>query len=584
MASALWFADFETTIDVKEGGDWARVWAWCVMEIGNPDNEFHGTDIASFIDFTAENGGTYYFHNLAYDGEYILCELNKNAFTYSDKRKLEAGEFSWLMSGMGKVYGMSICFDRVGKRVKRATFKDSLKKLPMPISAVAKAFGTSVTKGDLNYAEWREPGHELTPEELDYIRRDVRIGAEALAVQFAEGLDALTLGADALKSFRNSIKHYSALFPLLSKRIDDEIRRAYRGGYCYVNPGIEGREIRCGIVYDVNSLYPSVMYDMPLPVGIPQLFKGEYEEDRLYPLYIQHFTATFEIRKDHLPTVQLKNSTSFAPTVYIKEAPEPLSMSMTNVDLQLFMEHYDVEIHSWDGGIKFRSRTGVFASYIDHWTEIKETSTGGKRTIAKLMLNSLYGKFGTGLDVTGKYPVFNENGVVAYKRGPEESRDPVYTSVAVFTTSYARDRMIRTAQACGDRFLYCDTDSVHLSGLKPPDIDIHPTRRGAWKFEGRFNRAKYLRPKTYAEEFTVFKQGRLVDELDVKCAGFSEQFRGVILHDGEGNEIVKEGDVPEMRPITLDDFNVGFHTSYGRLAKEHAPGGVILRRAPFTIS
>mgnify|MGYP002512467155 CR=1 FL=1 len=41
------------------------------------------------------------------------------------------------------------------------------------------------------------------------------------------------------------------------------------------------------MVLDVNSLYPSVMYDSDLPFGTPIFFKGEYIEDEIYPLYTQ---------------------------------------------------------------------------------------------------------------------------------------------------------------------------------------------------------------------------------------------------------------------------------------------------------
>ena len=51
---------------------------------------------------------------------------------------------------------------------------------------------------------------------------------------------------------------------------------------------------------------------------------------------------------------------------------------------------------------------GIFTEYIDKWITRKNEATisgnKGQRTLAKLMLNALYGKFATSLDVQSKIP------------------------------------------------------------------------------------------------------------------------------------------------------------------------------------
>ena len=66
-----------------------------------------------------------------------------------------------------------------------------------------------------------------------------------------------------------------------------------------------------GTVLDVNSLYPSVMYDKKLPFGEPVFFQGEYKQDKVYDLYIQMITCSFTIKKNKIPTIQIKNNRSF---------------------------------------------------------------------------------------------------------------------------------------------------------------------------------------------------------------------------------------------------------------------------------
>ena len=70
------------------------------------------------------------------------------------------------------------------------------------------------------------------------------------------------------------------------------------------------------------------------------------------------------------------------------------TLTLTNIDLELFLEHYDHSEITYHGGFKFKRITGLFKSYIDYWMEEKikagKEGNGAKRQIAKLMLNSLY--------------------------------------------------------------------------------------------------------------------------------------------------------------------------------------------------
>ena len=87
-----------------------------------------------------------------------------------------------------------------------------------------------------------------------------------------------------------------------------------------------------------------------------------------------------------------------------------------------------------------------------------------------------------------------------------EGSKPVYTPLGVFITAWARDKTIRAAAANHDRFLYADTDSLHLLGTTPPDnLEIHSTRLGAWKIEGTFDRGIFVRAKQYQRRVMVFR-------------------------------------------------------------------------------
>ena len=168
--------------------------------------------------------------------------------------------------------------------------------------------------------------------------------------------------------------------------------------------------------------------------GEPIFYNGKYETDKIYDLYIQMITCSFELKKDKIPTIQIKNSMSFMDNQYLESSNgEIVALCLTSVDLKLFLEHYNVYDLTYVNGWKFRSISGLFCEYIDKWTKIKIESkangNSGMYTLAKLMLNSLYGKFALCPDVRSKYPILDENGIVHYKLYEKEVRDGIYLPV-----------------------------------------------------------------------------------------------------------------------------------------------------------
>lgn len=566
-------ADFETTTNIED----CRVWAWAACEVENSDRIEFGNSVETFIEFCTNHSGTYYFHNAAFDCEFILSYLLNNGFEYADD--LRTKTFNTLISNAGKFYQMKVCFEKKGKhKSKSCTFKDSLKKLPMRVEAVAKAFHLSISKLSIDYDEAREKGHELTQEELDYISNDVRIVAQALKTQFDKGLTKLTIGSDALTGFKETIgDKWFDLFPVLTLEMDEDIRKAYRGGYTYANPVFQADALHpdringAGSVYDVNSLYPDVMHNRPLPIGMPLYFEGKYSPNSEYPLYIQYLTCHCKLKPNHLPTLQIKHNPFYLETEYIEDTEGTVDLALTNIDLEILFEHYDVTVFSYNGGYMFEQTKGLFNKYIDYWMEIKEKSVGGMRTLAKLMLNSLYGKFGTNPDVTPKIPYLKPDGSVGYKLGKQEFRDPVYIPMGCFITAWARHKTITAAQSVYDRFMYADTDSIHVLGTQPVEgIEVHPTHLGAWKHESNFSMAKYIRAKTYMERVT--QVGEMVDGVytmvdvephdDIKCAGLPEELKHM---------------------VTFENFKRGF-SIWGKLRPKHVRGGIVLEPSPFTLT
>lgn len=571
-------ADFETTTDEED----CRVWAYALCEIGKPDNFYYGNNIEDFFKILQYKRENYvlYFHNLKFDGEYIFNYLLNNGYEcIKDKKDRKTKTFTTLISDTGQFYSIEIFFEVENKKhINKVTIYDSLKILNFSVDKIAKAFDLPIRKLELDYTKYREVGHELTPEEIDYIRNDVEIMARALDFMFKERLTKMTIGSDALSYYKEMNKNFNKYFPTLPYEIDMDIRKSYKGGFTYLNDCYKEKETGRGLVLDVNSLYPSVMTGEYLPFGEPIFFTGKYEEDPLYKLYIQTLTCSFELKEGKIPTVQIKNNLAFVPNEYVKSSDGDLvTLTLTNVDLKLFFENYNVENITYHSGWKFKALKGLFTSYITYWTEkkinAKKEGNNVLYLISKLMLNSLYGKFGLNPNVGSKYPYLNEEGVVKYGNYPMEIRDSIYIPVASFITSYARNKTIRTSQAIKDYtiknygkdyYIYSDTDSIHLLEMSKEElssfVEIDDYKLGAWKMESTFVRGKYIRQKCYIELGED-------DKLNVVVAGLPKKLGNI---------------------INFDNFKVGFTTENmdikeKKLTFKHVKGGVLLVNTDFTI-
>lgn len=564
-------ADFETNNSVTE----CRVWAYAICEIGNIDNFIYGNNIEDFIKWCEKVKGnpTLYFHNLKFDGCYIISYLLQNGYEWVDNRDNRRDKtFTTLITDMGVWYQIEIYFKVTNKRTVSVKINDSLKILNFSVEKIARDFKLPISKLEIDYNEIRPIGHILTDQEVDYIRNDVTIMAMALDIMFKAGLTKMTIGSDAISNYKDTITSFTDYFPMLTYEEDEIIRKSYRGGWTYANPKWTNRQIGEGIVIDKNSMYPYQLSDKLLPFGRPEYYDGHYKEDITYPLWVETITAKFDLKPNMLPTLQLKNTLGFIPNEYIETTKgEYVTITLTSVDYELLVTHYDVDVAEYHGGYKFKGIKGLFTKYVSTWmsekNKAKKEDNASMYVISKLCLNSLYGKFGLNPNTRSKKPYLNDDKILKFELLPREIRDSIYVPVASFTTAYARMDIISNAQAIRDYslskygkdyFLYSDTDSIHAMKLEEDELikfmEIDDYKLGAYKVESTFRKACFIRQKCYIEE----------DEDGV-------------IHSTIAGLPKKLG-----TDITFDNFKTGFTTS-GKLRFMQVPNGVILVPTDFTI-
>ena len=210
MAVLHYAADFETTTDPED----CRVWAWGAQNIDGGPFEY-GVDIEGFFEWCAKRSAIVWFHNLAFDGAFIIDRLLRLGFKHTPRENgAKPYSFHTVISSSGQFYSITVHWESQ----RRSEFRDSLKKLPMTVSKIADSFNLPMKKLEIDYHENRPIGHELTSQEVDYLRNDVQIVAEAIRIQIGEGMTRLTVGADSLAEYKElsgGKKMFERLFPIL---------------------------------------------------------------------------------------------------------------------------------------------------------------------------------------------------------------------------------------------------------------------------------------------------------------------------------------------------------------------------------
>ena len=184
------------------------------------------------------------------------------------------------------------------------------------------------------------------------------------------------------------------------------------------------------------------------------------------------------------------------------------------------------------------------------------------------MQNSSYGKDGTKLYRDSKHTFLN--GLLLEELTElERTEIEYYIPSAIYICANARRMLYQVAKKAGKAFIYSDTDSVKCTKkgaekIMDGEIDIHPTKLGAWDLEEIYHKSKFIRQKTYATE----NDGKWSYTV---C--------------GAPSSIKKIMKIEEFKPgmlITLDQLHAA--GLEGKLVPVSVRGGVILEECPFQIS
>ncbi len=621
-----YFADFETTVpksgeDLKDGKfTETRVWAAAIGPIGGSEEDImYFNNIRDFLDYCVkipDRVPEIYFHNLKFDGAFILHYLLSNKFGVKrGKQRLSNNQLKACI-GDGLYYSLKVCYKK-----KSILFKDSLKVLPFTEEQIGKSFKTKYQKlvGTIDYSKDRPIGYEMDAIEKKYLTNDLMIMMEALKHLEDRGmLERLTIGTLCLEDYSAGLikqgYQFERLFPQLTGQEYNDIKPSYKGGWCYCkNERSYLKDVK-GNTYDVNSLYPWSMHSLsddelnkykelfpdvkylqhyyPYGFGEKTTDTDEIFENMEDKLFIINFNCNIKVKKDHLPFLQKKDMGIFSKkdNVFIIEEND-INITLTSPAWELMFEQYDVEILDINYCYFFKKGLGLFDYYIDKWYSEKRKSEIDKnpvmRQISKLYLNNLGGKFGTSVVSNTGIPCMDEENNTV-RISPESCvKENVYLPVACFMTDYARCLTVRSAQINYGNFYYADTDSIHIIG-EAKNIFVGK-ELGEWKNESTWDKARFIRQKTYCEHIIKDNGEDIEPFWNIKACGCPDSTKERLLYKVEIFEPLKKDKndniLNEKRSDDeiMERFDFGLIES-GKLTSKMFPGGKILYDSTFSIT
>ncbi|KAG4946751.1 hypothetical protein JHK87_042758 [Glycine soja] len=455
---------------------------------------------------------TIYFHNLGrFDGIFLLKHLALYHPNYTvtplmrDNRLYEVAVYS--------------------KKRLLFTFRDSLHLLPGKLDDLAKNLCPELgSKGSISYEDVRLESLSIMKESLlEYMEQDILLlGGIMQSFQDiyykayqADIVNKLTIASLALSLFREKYYDYNKhRIHIPNQNEDTFIRRGYYGGHtdAYLPYGTNL------YYYDVNSLYPFVIKEFSMPGGTPVWHSDlEYMTlDNMFGFIEAYVECPKSINKPFLPYGDNKDGTLIFPTgtfvgvYYSEELKYARDIGYTIIPIC---------------GYLFEEMESPFKDYINSLFEsrsnAKKKGNNALSFVYKLLMNSLYGRFGINPQSTKtemcnkskrdrifRRPEFIDDVfiredlyMVSYLtnpgKGPSYWDPPKNSAVQLAAAITAGSRIYMYKYISREDCLYTDTDSIVL-GNPLPEEDVSSSVLGKFKLEDKILEGFFLAPKCYS--------------------------------------------------------------------------------------
>jgi hypothetical protein len=450
----------------------------------------------------------------------------------------------------GKFINLELCWGKINEKTNKheysINFRDSLLMLPSSLRKLSKAFNVE-NKGHFPFRFVNDPAVSLQYEGLtpklsfyDSISKDeyntmannnwnlknetikyclldcivlykvISKFNELIFTKWSLNIHRFpTLSSLAFAIFRT---HYlgNVHIPKLGGHTYDFIKQSYTGGRVdVIKP--QGQDL---FYYDVNSLYPTVYSSMPMPVGNPTWFEGNILncQPDAFGFFKCNITAPSDL---NIPVLQthVKTNNGMRTIAALGNWTDVLFSEEMNLAIKYGYKIEVLEGYTFDKAV-------IFDKYASDLFAIKQSHAPSDPMylISKLLLNSLYGRFGMNLDLI-EHRVINNNELFRYigkskayipeiidlnngksivsitkirdkKHESDTAKLNVSIGVASAITSYARIFMTPFLQNPNYNVYYSDTDSIITDG--PIDSKHIGKELGQMKLEYKISNSHIL--------------------------------------------------------------------------------------------
>ncbi len=427
----------------------------------------------------------WYAHHAQYDWRYILPWIIEQDYNCQISMRTETD-----------IYQVIVFID--GHKI---VMRDSLALFPARLADMADTFCPELPKGEIDIAHF----DVKNLEHVNYAKRDAEILRRAmprvdmlLRHHFGVGAGHTSAGT-ALKAWQATLPEGIFYNPSEWDEREQFIRAAYYGGLVFItrNDLIGSGKNIAAETYDINSCYPYVMETFGVPYG--RAIETDDYQSGIMGIYRVKVTAPPDLVIPILPHRNNKghmqwNGGTFETTV-------------TNAEL-IFAANHGYIIEDIYEGLAFEETVFPFNSFVQRCKEIRKKYKGQpQEALAKLMQNSLFGKFGSRRermsifhpqnndDMTDASPVDPDGYFWCRKEFEDNLR--ALPQWAVFITAHARLKLLQQVYAVGvENVIYGDTDSITCLAGHAEKFDVGPDY-GQFKLEKQWTSFRAIAPKVY---------------------------------------------------------------------------------------
>ena len=538
-------ADFETFITENNGANehvvyaigWQNIYSLEkeIIYIEKNDDVWYSSFelISTFMDSLFKmKSPIVYFHNMSgFDGIFILKWAKLHG--WSNKVKI-------------------LSRDSIILKIKilNVEFRDSYRIMPSSLDSLAKSLlnesKLDFNHGNINCIEdclnMKDKVEKYLTKDVDILSRVIRKSSKNLFNEFNVSLfDHLTTASLSLAIYKLTNKKYIESIEQSKDEKDKFIRKGYNGGLC----NLMFPDLKNGYHYDVNSLYPFIMSTCKMPIG-----EGFWVNS----------INNFEEIKDMFGFIEVEVKTEY-PCLAVDYNNKGLITPIGKFSGTFFSEELKFalkngcEIIKFKKALVFKEKRVIFKKFINHIYSKRIQAKKRKNRVneynLKLIMNSLYGRFGLGTDLSiltfinnEDYPIYeyiykivqynSKLGFLSFtiedidkskslfniwcsnERISGKDKDELFkkiigkhlnnssayraVQISAAISSYARIKMMEDIRYCEKlniKVHYIDTDSLFVDKPLPEDM-VSKIRLGYYKLESEIDEGVFLAPKAYA--------------------------------------------------------------------------------------